>query len=161
MGCTHRELLEQNGALQKEVLELKQVVEKLKPDLGEIMVGIHLHHAKVYFSGMAQNWPLAAYELDEIKEGLDQATELHDHFKDLKVSLKELKHFTDQGLQDLGTAIQNQNKPQFLLAFQRLTQSCNHCHVAGRNARPRPKPIKKLIPAEPAPNFLEFRIRSS
>ena len=31
---------------------------------------------------------------------------------------------------------------------------------AGRNARPRPKPINKLIPAEPAPNFLEFRIRS-
>ena len=39
--------------------------------------------------------------------------------------------------------------------------TCSLIAIAGRNARPRPKPIKKLIPAEPAPNFLEFRIRSS
>jgi hypothetical protein len=39
--------------------------------LGEFMNGIQMHHAKLWFAGTNQNWPLAAFEVNEIKEGLE------------------------------------------------------------------------------------------
>ncbi|MDD4933474.1 MAG: hypothetical protein PHO89_08435, partial [Methylacidiphilaceae bacterium] len=47
------------------------------PGLGEIMSAIQLRHAKLWFAGKAKNWALAAYELDEIQEGFDEAVRLH------------------------------------------------------------------------------------
>jgi hypothetical protein len=36
-----------------------------------------MRHAKLWFAGQAANWPLAAYELDELHEGMqDAATRL-------------------------------------------------------------------------------------
>lgn len=91
---------------------------------------IQQHHAKLYYSGMNENWDLAAYQIDEIKEGLDQATELHEHFKDIKGSLKDLRHVTDQGVAETEAAIQKKSKTLFLGAYKNLTHSCNQCHQA-------------------------------
>ena len=45
--------------------------EAYTPGLGEIMSLQQMRHAKLYFAGQAENWDLAAYELDEIGEGFD------------------------------------------------------------------------------------------
>src|SRR6516225_10026431 len=42
-----------------------------KPGLGEFMLGIQVHHAKLWFAGTSQNWKLADFELGEINETLD------------------------------------------------------------------------------------------
>jgi len=120
----------ENRTLKKEIAELKTSLDQAKPGLGEIMGTIHIHHAKLYYSATKDNWDLAAYQLDEIKEGLDQATELHDEFKTVKTPLSVLKHMTDQGLSEVDSAIKARNKPAFLMAYQHLTQSCNQCHQA-------------------------------
>src|SRR4051812_46176182 len=60
------------------------------PGLGEVMSRVQQHHAKLYFAGKAENWDLASYELDEIKEGLDDAGHAHKEFKTLKTPLREL-----------------------------------------------------------------------
>jgi hypothetical protein len=133
VGCTKQATDPKIKDLEREVASLKKTVEDLKPGLGEIMTTVHLHHAKLFFSGKNENWDLAAYQLDEIKEGLDQATELHDHFKELKASLKELRHMTDAGIGDLEAAIHNRNKSKFMAGFQKLTVSCNQCHQAAEH----------------------------
>src|SRR3954470_12741667 len=46
------------------------------PGLGEIMSLQQMRHAKLYFAGQAENWDLAAYELDEIGEGFDDVLKL-------------------------------------------------------------------------------------
>jgi hypothetical protein len=44
--------------------------ESYEPGLGEFMTATQLRHAKLWFAGKQNNWDLAAYEIDEIKEGL-------------------------------------------------------------------------------------------
>src|ERR1700709_766904 len=45
--------------------------EPYQPGLGEFMTATQLRHAKLWFAGKMNNWDLAAYEIDEIKEGLE------------------------------------------------------------------------------------------
>lgn len=44
--------------------------EPYQPGLGEFMTATQLRHAKLWFAGEQNNWDLAAYEIDEVKEGL-------------------------------------------------------------------------------------------
>ena len=45
--------------------------ETYAPGLGEIMSLQQMRHLKLWLAGAAKNWPLADYELDELKEGFD------------------------------------------------------------------------------------------
>src|ERR1700746_3920241 len=45
--------------------------ESYEPGLGEFMTATQLRHAKLWFAGKQNNWDLAAYEIDEIAEGLE------------------------------------------------------------------------------------------
>ena len=47
--------------------------EPYAPGLGEFMTATQLRHAKLWFAGKENNWDLAAYEIDEIAEGLEDA----------------------------------------------------------------------------------------
>src|ERR1700735_5143649 len=47
--------------------------EPYAPGLGEFMTATQLRHAKLWFAGKENNWDLAAYEIDEITEGLEDA----------------------------------------------------------------------------------------
>ena len=47
--------------------QLKDMKEKYRPGLGEIMSGIQTHHAKLWFAGINENWKLADYEVKELK----------------------------------------------------------------------------------------------
>src|SRR5882724_11001424 len=64
--------------------------EALVPGLGEIMTAVQMRHAKLGIAGMAANWELADYELDEIDEGLQDAVTFHPTHKDIKQPLTEL-----------------------------------------------------------------------
>src|SRR5512140_1706376 len=62
--------------LQSQIDSLKLLVQRLQPGLGEVMSAIQMHHAKLWFSGINENWELAAFEIGEIKEQLDAALRL-------------------------------------------------------------------------------------
>jgi hypothetical protein len=47
------------------------------PGLGEIMALQQMRHAKLWLAGRHGNWALADYELDELKEGFEDAVRLH------------------------------------------------------------------------------------
>ncbi|MFZ0981454.1 MAG: hypothetical protein WAN23_18780, partial [Candidatus Acidiferrales bacterium] len=89
-GCSQQNT-NSNAALEAKVATLEQQLNDTKPGLGEIMGVIQQHHAKLYYAGTRANWPLAAYELNEIQESLDDAMQLYPNkFKEVRVPLPEL-----------------------------------------------------------------------
>jgi hypothetical protein len=100
-----------------------------QPGLGEIMSATQMRHAKIWFAGKARNWELAHYELDEIREGLDDAVKFHPLFKGVPVSAM-VNQLTDQPLADLDAAVAAQDSARFSKAFDSLTGACNACHHA-------------------------------
>ncbi len=106
---------------------LQVMMEKYAPGLGEIMGGIQTHHAKLWFAGINENWKLAQYEIDEIKERFVQATEI-------ETSRPEVKMIPMMypSIDTIANAIQAKNIKAFRSGFHLLTASCNNCHRANK-----------------------------
>lgn len=109
-------------SLRRQVAELK---EKYKPGLGEIMSGIQMHHAKLWFAGINNNWKLAVYETGEIKEMLEWA-------KEIETDRPEVKDIPMiyPALDSISAAVEQQNSKLFKSSFLLLTNTCNNCHTA-------------------------------
>ena len=123
------------------------------PGLGEIMTLQQMRHAKLWFAGAARNWPLAGYELDELKEGFDDAAQLHPVHEGVPVG-EMIAKLTTGPLQEISTAISKKDAASFARAFDRLTATCNSCHQAAnhgfiRIGRPTAPPFGNQI-FEPA-----------
>lgn len=99
------------------------------PGFGEFMSATQVRHAKLWFAGEAKNWDLAAYEIDEIKEGLEDAAKLHPIHKDVPVA-DMIKSNLDAPLSELEKAIKAKDEGRFARAFDGLTSACNACHTA-------------------------------
>src|SRR5579862_4722083 len=76
-----------------------------QPGLGEFMTATQLRHAKLWFAGKNRNWELAAYEVDEIKEGLEDATKLHTTHDGIPVA-EMIKTILDPRLERLQKAVE-------------------------------------------------------
>lgn len=103
--------------------------ESYVPGFGEFMSATQVRHAKLWFAGRARNWDLAAYELDEIKEGLEDATRLHPTHDGVPVA-DMIKANLDAPLSGLARAIEAKDRNEFTRAFDVLTAACNACHTA-------------------------------
>lgn len=101
------------------------------PGLGEIMTLQQIRHAKLWLAGGASNWPLAGYELDELREGFDDAARLHATHEGVPVA-KLIAGLTPAPLDALEKAIAGKNAAQFRTAFDRLSAACNACHMAAK-----------------------------
>ena len=101
------------------------------PGLGEIMTLTQMRHAKLWFAGQAGNWPLAAYELDELHEGLQDVATFHPTHKDAPLPIPALidKIMADP-LKQLEKTIDAHDATGFTPAFDALTEGCNGCHRA-------------------------------
>ena len=101
------------------------------PGLGEIMTLTQMRHAKLWFAGQAANWDLAAYELDELHEGLEDAATFHPTHKDAPLPIPALiDKIMKDPLQQLETAISARDGGGFTQAFDGMTDACNSCHRA-------------------------------
>lgn len=101
------------------------------PGLGEIMTLTQMRHAKLWFAGDAGNWPLAAYELDELQEGMQDAATFHPTHKDAPLPIPALigKMMNDP-VQQLEKSIATRDSSEFTRAFDAVTEACNACHRA-------------------------------
>ncbi len=103
--------------------------EAYTPGLGEIMTLTQMRHAKLWLAGAAGNWPLAAYELDELEEGFADAVHFHPTHKTSLIAIAEvLPAITSQPIEDLRAAIAKQDAQAFTRSFDALTAACNSCH---------------------------------
>lgn len=101
------------------------------PGLGEIMAQTATRHLKLWYAGLAQNWPLAAYEIEELKEGFEDAGKFHPTHKDIKQALPVLlTSYMEHPLEQLEQAIKERNPDTFRKSYDTLTAGCNTCHQA-------------------------------
>ena len=121
-----------NAALESKVASLQQQVNDSRPGLGEIMGVIEQHHAKLYYAGTKANWPLAAYELNEIQESLEDAMSLYPTpFKNVTTALPAIIPAMTKGtIAGVQQAIAQKNEKSFLVAYEALSKSCSSCHAA-------------------------------
>ena len=103
----------------------KQLNESYKPGFGEFMSGIQTHHAKLWFAGQNQNWPLAGFEVHEIQEALDDIQKFCSDRPEVKAI-----GMIGPSIDSVKNAIQQKNPELFRSDFILLTNACNNCHKA-------------------------------
>jgi hypothetical protein len=109
----------------------KKIAEPYVIGLGEIMGLTQMRHAKLWFAGQAQNWPLTEYEMNELKEGFDDAVKYHPNHKSVPQPLTQMMPaFMNVPVSELEAAVKAKSLPQFTKAYDGLTASCNACHQA-------------------------------
>jgi hypothetical protein len=94
-----------------------------KPGLGEFMLSIQEHHAKLWFAGKNGNWDLADFEMGEI---LETITGINKYCTD-RPEISSLP-MIDPSLDSLKIAITRKNIEAFKGSFILLTNNCNNCH---------------------------------
>ena len=112
----------------KQIRELENKLEEVKsykPGFGEFMSNVQIHHAKLWFAGKNQNWKLAEFEINEIKETFD----------DLKIYQSEREEtklipITSVALDSVSSSIEQKDLKLFKNSFVLLTNTCNDCHLA-------------------------------
>src|SRR6202161_240800 len=119
--------------------------EPYAPGLGEFMTATQLRHAKLWFAGKAYNWDLAAYEIDEIAEGLEDAEKQFPTHDGIPVA-DMIKANIDPAVAELRTAVGAKSSTNFAVAFDNLTSACNTCHTGAnkqfiRIQRPTSSPL--------------------
>lgn len=97
------------------------------PGLGDLMGSLQVQHGKLWFAGSQQNWPLAAYAVDAIKEGVADMMVLRPRYKRESI-VEMLTLFTAQPLRDLEAAVEAKDSALFMQAYDSLTEGCNTCH---------------------------------
>lgn len=126
-GCARQN--DTNKQLQAKVDSLSRRLEKAyKPGLGEFMGSIQVHHAKLWFAGQAENWPLADFEVHEIREALDNANT----FCTERPEIKSL-NLMDGALDSMTNAVQQKDPARFRSSYMLLTNTCNDCHRATKH----------------------------
>ncbi len=116
--------LEKNQVLQNRIdsLEIK-LSESYKPGFGEFMSSLQIHHAKLWFAGQNENWKLADFEINEIKENLEG---IQKYCKD-RPETKSIG-MINQAMDSISNSIQQKNQKTFQKDYINLTNSCNTCH---------------------------------
>jgi len=103
-------------------LETK-LAETYKPDFGEFMIDIQVHHSKLWFAGKNQNWNLANFEVKKMKETIDDLVKYQSQRKEITIM-----GMLDRSLDSVRVAIEEKDMPQFKTTYGYLTNTCNICH---------------------------------
>jgi hypothetical protein len=118
-----------NSALQVQVDSLqRRLTNSYSPGLGEFMSGIQVHHEKLWFAGNVQNWKLANFEIDEIREALDDIQ----RFCTDRPEIASVPMILPP-MDSVGKAVAQHDLPKFKAAFTLLTNTCNSCHRATKH----------------------------
>ena len=98
--------------------------EHYKPRLNLMMVATQLGHFKLWYAGVVQNWPLANYELAQIRAGIDEAIRLYPNSSASNMTMMA------PAADEVEDAIKAKDATKFSSAFSKLTAECNSCHEA-------------------------------
>jgi hypothetical protein len=104
-----------------------QIDHSYKPGFGDIMIGIQMHHAKLWFAGSNANWKLAKFQVHEIEEAIEDIEHYHsDRPESRSISV------LGKSVESVEEAITAQNVTHFESSFRNLTGTCNTCHRANQ-----------------------------
>jgi len=94
--------------------------EPYEPGLGEIMALQQMRHIKLWFAGSAGNWPLADYEIDELKDGFADVNQ--------RLGGDTVEKAVGAQIAAVEKAVEAKDRAAFASAFDKLTADCNSCH---------------------------------
>ena len=123
------------------------------PGLEQFMNVILVEHNKLWFAAKARNWPLAAYELGEIKEVMSDVQDHVPTFKNLPLA-DMLDAVIIKEVAVLEKAINAKDFKTFAAGYDQLTAACNACHQGTENGF-----ILIKRPTQPAFTNQEYRPR--
>ncbi len=92
--------------------------------LSDAMELTQLRHMKLWLAGKAKNWPLANYELAQLKDTFDKAAVLY-----LNIPVEYIAA-VETPLGDLSNAVAAKDPAKFQRGFKALQAACNACHKA-------------------------------
>lgn len=104
-------------------------VEPYQPEIGEIMMFQQLRHGKLWFAGGAGNWPLADYEIKELREGFETVAKYYPTFNNVPLA-EMINTIRETNFAELDKTVTGRDRAEFVRAFDRLTTACNSCHQA-------------------------------
>lgn len=124
LSCTRPTDQDKVLRIRVDSLEMR-LADTYKPGFGEFMSSIQIHHNKLWFAGINQNWGLADFEVHEIMEAVD----------DIKKYQKERKEsrmidLIEPALDSINLAIKQKDTLLFRHSYILLTNTCNDCHQA-------------------------------
>jgi cytochrome c553 len=94
------------------------------PPLNLLMVATQLSHFKLWYAGAVKNWPLANYELTQIRTGIDRARHLYPNNAQSNMTMIAPE------VEEVANAIKAKDSVKFSEAYSKLTAACNACHEA-------------------------------
>jgi len=104
-----------------------------QPHMGALMsMLIQPRHAKLGLAGKAENWPLAAYALRELKQGFAVVAKAVPRFRGRPVA-ELVDSAVGQPITLLDFAIKLRYPSQFNDAYGQLTAGCNACHATNEH----------------------------
>ncbi len=112
------------------VIERDSLRALLAPGLGEYMMGVQQHHAKLWFAGVNKNWDLAAYEIGEIDELFGDVAATHPTNGSIALT-PIVQAIRTRELAQLDTVVLRRGESgDFRASFIALNAACNNCHKA-------------------------------
>ena len=96
--------------------------------LGDLMTAlVQPRHIKLGLAGSEQNWPIAAYQLDQLRATFADVAEILPKYRDLSIP-DMITSTVKEPLAALNRAIEAKDANRFSAAYGQLTRSCNACH---------------------------------
>ena len=110
----------------------KETPKAYVPGLEQFMNLILMEHNKLWFAAKARNWPLAEYQLGEIKEIMGDVQDFVPTFKNLPLA-DMLDAVITKEIVALEKSIETRDYKAFTAGYDKLTQACNACHQGTEN----------------------------
>jgi hypothetical protein len=126
-ACSQQTATIQNMQNQIDSLQT-HIGQTYRPGFGDFMLGVQIHHNKLWYAGINQNWPLAQFEIDEIKEAIGDIKAYNADRPEV-VSLPMI----DPALDSISNSVKNKDLASFKSSFTLLTNTCNNCHHATKH----------------------------
>lgn len=98
------------------------------PGVGEFMSSIQIHHEKLWFAGVHQNWKLADFELHELGEAFEGVRTFGDD-----TLILQILPMVDTLLAGIKSSVAAQDGDEFRRQYELLTNGCNNCHRATKH----------------------------
>ncbi len=116
-------------ALQNQIDNLQSKLDdSYKPGFGEFMSSVQVHHNKLWFAGKNENWELADFEINEIREILQDI----EKYQSARPESQSISMITP-AIDSVSSAIQHRDLPQFEHSYMVLTNTCTNCHSATKH----------------------------
>lgn len=104
------------------------VVLDFKPGLDDLMTMlIQPRHIRLWYAAQAQNWQLAEFQANELRQGLARIGRTIPNYRNVNVDTAVASIFADR-MTAVDNAIKAHDAAAFTTAFSEMTEACNDCH---------------------------------